>query len=172
MELSLCEENTFNGLYSKNVKPLRNYIYYKCGELDKANDIVQDAFIKLWQNCSSVLFEKSVAYLYTVAKRLMYNLARHNKVVLHFEKNNFYNHTDNSPEYILQEKEFETRLETAISNLPELQRITFLMNRIDKLTYEEIALKQEVSVKAIEKRMNQALTSLKNELKELKYLKI
>ena len=59
-------------------------------------------------------------------------------------------------------KEFRLKLETVISNLPEKQREAFLMNRIDKLTYKEIALRLEVSETAIEKRISKALIKLNN----------
>ncbi|NQY05198.1 MAG: hypothetical protein HRT68_03075 [Flavobacteriaceae bacterium] len=48
--LSLYEESVFGKVNSDNYEPLRNFIYYKTGDLDKAEDIVQDAFIKIWNN--------------------------------------------------------------------------------------------------------------------------
>ena len=58
--------------------------------------------------------------------------------------------------------EFKNELETAINDLPEGQKEVFLMNRIDKLTYKEIAERLGVSQKAVEKRMHKALLKLKN----------
>jgi RNA polymerase sigma-70 factor (ECF subfamily) len=40
------------------------------------------------------------------------------------------------------------------------------MNRIDELTYSEIAVNMEVSVKAIEKQMSKALSMLRKEFGE------
>ena len=68
----------------------------------------------------------------------------------------------------MEEDEFKTRLEAAIGELPETQREVFLMNRIDKMTYNEIAEALGVSVKAIEKRMGKALKTLRSKIKELK----
>ena len=65
----------------------------------------------------------------------------------------------------MQESEFKLRLEQAISELPETQREVFLMNRIDKLTYAEIAERLGVSVKAIEKRMGKALKHMRLKIK-------
>jgi RNA polymerase sigma factor (sigma-70 family) len=61
----------------------------------------------------------------------------------------------------LEEQEFKQQLEKAISDLPEGQREVFLLNRIDKKTYREIAEMLGVSVKAIEKRMHKALKALR-----------
>ncbi|MBX2818016.1 MAG: sigma-70 family RNA polymerase sigma factor, partial [Saprospiraceae bacterium] len=66
-----------------------------------------------------------------------------------------------SPEFLLEEKEFKRLLEDAISALPEGQRAVFLLNRIDKKTYREIAEDLSISAKAVEKRMHKALASLR-----------
>ena len=59
------------------------------------------------------------------------------------------------------------RLENAIAALPDTQRDVFLMNRIEKLTYREIAERLSVSVKAIEKRMSKALKQLSKLTKKI-----
>ena len=62
------------------------------------------------------------------------------------------------------EKEFMEKLESTIDNLPEKQREVFLMNRIEKMKYKEIALHLDISVKAVEKRMHQALVVMRKEI--------
>ena len=59
-------------------------------------------------------------------------------------------------------------MERAIAELPETQREVFLMNRIDKMTYGEIAEALGLSVKAIEKRIGKALRELRSKIIELK----
>jgi len=54
-------------------------------------------------------------------------------------------------------QEFKVRLESVIDNMPEKSRIVFLLNRIEKKTYAEIALQLGIGVKAVEKRMHRAL---------------
>ena len=129
---------------------------------------MHEAFIKLWENCKSVIFEKARAFLYTTANRMFLNQVEHEKVVLNFAKNQ--NQRDNiqSPEYLLEEKEFKTQLEKAISDLPTSQREVFLMNRIDKLTFQEIADIQGVSLSAVHKKMYKAMDRLKESLEYLK----
>ena len=70
------------------------------------------------------------------------------------------------------EKEFKTKLELAIANLPEKNRTVFLLNRIDEKKFKEIAVLLDISVKTVEKRMSDALKQLKNEVEELKVFKI
>ncbi|MCK5463199.1 MAG: RNA polymerase sigma-70 factor, partial [Bacteroidales bacterium] len=52
----------------------------------------------------------------------------------------------------------------ALSALTEKNRTVFLMNRIDRMTYQDIANSLEISVKAVEKRMNKALAFLRETL--------
>ena len=61
---------------------------------------------------------------------------------------------------MLLEEEFLIKLEKTIENLPETQREVFLLNRIEKMKYKDIAEKLGISVKAVEKRMHGALLVL------------
>ncbi len=70
-----------------------------------------------------------------------------------------------TPEDELNFQELKKAYEKALESMPEKQRTVFLMNRVDELKYKEIADQLELSVKAIEKRMSQALEHLKTEMK-------
>lgn len=169
---SVCDEIIYQQVYNKNASTIRNFLYYKCGSLAKAEDIMHEAFIKLWENCGSVILEKSKSFLFTVANRLFLNHVSHQKVVLAFEKNTFSNTNKEDPSFQMEEKEFKHKLESAISSLSEGQREVFLLNRMDKLSYKEIAAMLDISVKAVEKRMHLALIALKKSVDELKIHKI
>ena len=89
------------------------------------------------------------------------NEIKHQKVVQNYQKHNGNDSTNESPEFIMLEKEFMEKLESTIDNLPEKQREVFLMNRIEGLKYREIAERLKISQKAVEKRMSQALLHLR-----------
>ena len=55
----------------------------------------------------------------------------------------------------------------AIASLPEGQREVFLLNRMDQMTYKEIAEFLGVSQKAVEKRMHKALVKLRKTIKNI-----
>lgn len=167
--IGICNELIFSAFFKSNVKTLRNYLYFKFGNEEQANDITQEAFIKLWENCSSVPQEKAKSYLYTVANNTTLNQIAHQKVVLNYAKNNLYSDVTNlSPEFLIEEKQFKKKLEKAISNLTEGQRTAFLLNRIEGKKYKEIAEMLNISVKAVEKRIHGALASLRIEIEQLK----
>ena len=61
-------------------------------------------------------------------------------------------------------KEFDLRLQNALALLDEKKRSVFLMNRIDELTYNQIAENLGITVKAVEKRMEKALAFLRKKM--------
>ena len=163
-EKSVCESKHYERLFETHAETLRNFIYYKCGSEQQAEDIVQEAFIKLWKNCAKVIYDKARSYLYTVANNMFLNEVAHEKVKLKYKQqvgNKFSNET---PEFVLRQKEFQEKLQRTIAKLPEGQREVFLLNRIDKKTYVEIAEMIGLSVKAVEKRMHKALITLRKEI--------
>lgn len=159
-----CNEGTFSGLFKDLSKPIYNFIFFKCGSEAQAHDLVQEAFIKLWQNCQKVPPTKAKSFLYTVSSNMFLNEIAHKKVVLRHAKMQVSNSNIESPEFLLEEKEFSEKVEVAIANLTEGQRTAFLLNRIDGKKYKEIAEILDISVKAVEKRMSQALAILRKEI--------
>lgn len=162
-ESNVCQESVYNGIFKDTSKTIFNYIYYKFGNEEKAHDAVQEAFIKLWENCTKVPPKKAKSFLYTVANNLYLNVLKAEKVRLKYADKSLKT-TNENPEFILEEKQFQEKLDTALESLPENQRATFLMNRIDGLKYTEIAELEGVSIKAIEKRMHLALKSLRKKI--------
>jgi RNA polymerase sigma-70 factor (ECF subfamily) len=160
-----CNEIVFSKFFKDHVKSLRNFLFYKYGNRDQAEDLTQEAFIKLWQNCGSVPLEKAKSYIYTIANNSSLNEIKHQKVVLEYE-NNFSgaDKTNENPEFILEEKQFKIKLLNAIENLNETQRVAFLMHRIDGKKYSEIAVELDISVKAVEKRIHLALVELRKKI--------
>ena len=160
----ICQETTFSGVYQDFNKEIWRFIYYKCGSEAQADDLVQDAFIKLWQNCGKVPIEKARSFLYTIINNAFLNEVAHKKVVLNYAKSHPDRINSESPQYVLEEKEFQIKIQNALANLGEAQRTAFLLNRIEGKKYVEIAELLNISVKAVEKRMSQALASLRKEI--------
>lgn len=167
-ETTLCDENHFRDFYLKQVQSASNFAYYKCGDGEAALDLVQDAFTKIWENCSKIDFNKAKTYLFTSITNLFLNTIKHQKVVLQYAKDAPNLDTNNqSPEYLLEEEEFRQKLTRAIASLSETQREVFLLNRIDGKKYREIADLLGVSQKTVEKRMSAALQILKAQIENI-----
>lgn len=164
-EQNLCNDKIFNGFYQKNSRDLYNFMYYKSGDGDQAMDYVQEAFVKVFENCGKVKLSKAKSYLFTTANNLFLNVVKHEKVKLAYARQQPAEvMTGEDPQFVLQEKEFMGQLEDAISELTEAQREVFLLNRIDGKKYREIAEMLEISEKAVEKRMMGALKKLRARL--------
>ena len=107
---------------------------------------------------------KAKSFLYTITRNAFLNEIAHKKVVLNHVKLQPTRIDSESPEHILQQKEFSEKIQTSIANLTEGQRTAFLLNRIEGKTYAEIATLLDISVKAVEKRMSLALKTLRKEI--------
>ncbi len=70
----------------------------------------------------------------------------------------------NDPQKQLEYEEVHGQYLNALSTMGEKQRDVFLMNRIEEMTYKEIAERLGLSVKAVEKRMSQAIGFLRERL--------
>ncbi len=160
---NVCEEQVFTALFKTNSKTVFNYIYYKFGNEEKANDAVQEAFLKLWENCGKVSPEKAKSFLYTVANNLSLNVIKAEKVRLKHASSSL-EISNESPDYLLEKKQYQEKLDNALNSLPENQRTTFLLNRIDGKKYAEIAEMEGISIKAVEKRIHLALKSLREQI--------
>jgi len=169
---SVCEELTFTSIFKEYAKSLHNFLFYKTGNKDLSEDLTQEAFTKLWQNCASVNINSAKGYVFKTANNLLINNYQHQQVVLKFQTRSqskaSLGISNESPEFLMEEKELKEKLEAAITALPEKQRVVFLMSRIDKKTYKEIASIIGISKQAVEKRMYNALDTLRLISKNIK----
>lgn len=165
---SVCEESVYTHIFKDYSTNLYNFLYYKTGNLSLAKDLTQEAFTRLWKNCQSVLPQNAKGYVFKTANNLLINVHKHQQVVLQFEGIPKSEGHQESPAFLLEEKELKGQLETAIAALPEKQRVVFLMSRIDKQTYKEIAATLGISKQAVEKRMYNALNALRKVISGIK----
>ncbi|WP_372745909.1 RNA polymerase sigma factor [Lutibacter sp.] len=166
---NLCDEKQFDIFYKQQINNVFRFILIKSKDNNEALDIAQEAFIKIWENCNKFDLSKAKSYLFSIASNLFLNVKKHQKVVRNYENNSteLYIETE-TPEDTLRGKEFKTKLEKALNDLTDGQREVFLLNRVEGKKYREIAEMLNISVKAVEKRMSQALVTLRSKIEELK----
>ena len=156
----------FKMVYDLHFDAIRRYLTYRSGDLDLSSDIAQDVFMKVWTKKIEITNGNIKSLLYKMAGEDFISHLRYKKV-----ESNYLNTLDfiiiNQEEddnfYAEKKKEFKK----ALSELQEKQRVVFMMNKMDGLTYSEIAQSLGLSKKAIEKRMSQALSTLKINLQVL-----
>ncbi|MCX2720335.1 RNA polymerase sigma factor [Lentiprolixibacter aurantiacus] len=160
----VCEEHIYSGLYEKLAQGLHDFLYYKYGQNLNPDDKVQEAFIKLWENCKKVSLGKARSFLYTVANNLMLNEIKHQKVVLNYQNQKPRNYTRESPEFLMEQDEYFKRYQEVLSKLSEEQRTAFMLNKVEGKKHEEIAEVLGVTRKVVEYRIYSAFKVLREEL--------
>ena len=164
---NICQDEVFNKVFETHSKDLYQFLYYKYGANNNPHDMVQEAFIKLWNNCQKVVLAKAKSFLFTVANNQMLSELAKKKTALKYAEVKPKKYSHETPEYIMEGKEYETKLETAIAELSEEQRVAFLLNRIEGKKHQEIAEILGISRKAVEKRIYTALYKLRQKVENL-----
>ena len=155
----------FKKLFDDHFDKVRNYVYYRCGDEELATDIAQDTFLKIWEKKSLLdLSSNTKGLLFKIAGDMYVSSYRKQKSALNFKLQFTPGNMPQTPHESLQFRELKSKYELALVKLPEKQRVVFLMNRVENMKYHEIASTFGISVKAVEKRMGQALSFLKTEL--------
>ncbi|MDT0558166.1 sigma-70 family RNA polymerase sigma factor [Ichthyenterobacterium sp. W332] len=165
---SVCEKRIFERIYNKYAKDLHDFLYYKFGAQYSPNDKAQDAFVKLWNNCKKVSVSKAKSFLFTVANNMVLNDIKHQKVVLNYEKRDHKGHTNETPEFLLEQDEFLQRYQRVLSSLTEEQRVAFLLSKAEGKTHAQIAEELGVTKKVVEYRIYSAFKILKDQLEGFK----
>lgn len=160
---------------SKAIEVLfRNYYSYVCNVLypvlkdkDQIEDIAQDVFHDLWKKRSSLQIKTSLsAYLKRAAINKALNHIRGQR--MKFDDNQelpLFKSKEVSSQKKLEANELEELIKKSIDELPERCRIIFSLSRHQKLTYNEIAAKLDISVKTVENQISKALKTLRINLK-------
>lgn len=164
----VCNEEIFQSLFKKYAKDLHDFLYYKFGAECNPKDIVQEAFLKLWDNCKNVQEDKAKSYLFTVANNLTLNVISKQKTILRYENEGHSSNAPETPQFLLEEREYMDQLQDALNSLTEEQRVTFMLNRVEGKKHKEIAELLGVSRKAVEKRIYTALAILKSKVEGIR----
>ena len=161
------DPDSFSDIFSAYYKDLIFFAYTFTHDLSCSEDIVQDTFVKLWEDHEKLNITVSLkSILLKTIQNKCIDWHRHKKIV----NNHSIYIIDNSPlyeydtdNYILR-SELEGRIEKAIANLPEKLKEAFEMSRFEGLKYQEIAAKLNVSIRTVEVRISKALELLRKSL--------
>ncbi|WP_053093766.1 RNA polymerase sigma-70 factor [Rufibacter radiotolerans] len=137
---------------------------------DAAEDLVQEVFCKIWQNRETLEITSSFkAYLVrSVTNQALNYLEKQKRLVLSEDTSAFeVSYSVNTTMQLMEGKEMETRIQTALGTLPPQCRVIFEMSRFEELTYKEIADSLDLSPKTVENQMGKALRILRELLLSL-----
>ncbi|MDL2278644.1 RNA polymerase sigma-70 factor [Parabacteroides sp. OttesenSCG-928-G07] len=157
----------FEELFKLYYSPLSLYAASITGNMDTAEEIIQDLFYILWRDKERLQILYSLkSYLYKSVK---------NKSLQYLEHKNIENkysefilsgkqQAGNSPQDEVEYKELEKIINLTIRRLPDRRQRIFRMHRFEGFKYTEIAEQLSLSVKTVEAEMAKALNSLRKEI--------
>lgn len=156
----------FKILFDTYFDSVRSFLFYRGAEKEQASDLAQDVFLRIWEKQLDIDPKTALRLLYKIANDMFISQYRREDLEMNYRKSLKKDASDISPEEQLQYNELLANYTKALAALPEKQRTVFLMSRMEGLTYQEIAGRLNVSVKAIEKRMSLTLAYLRKALQE------
>ncbi len=160
-------EKSFKILFDRYVEPVTKYSYHLCNNADMARDIAQDVFVKIWEKRETLDPEKSLKFFLFVLARntIISNFRKLNsfkKYKEHFQYTN--SKEDQSLENQIHSNELSSILTQAIDSLPTKRKIVFQLSRNERLTYQEISEKLNISPRTVEVHIALALKNIREYL--------
>lgn len=134
-------------------------------------DIVQEAFIRIWTNRKKLEANTSIrSYLISLVQNLALNELRHRKVKMQYEDMGRETILSLSPDEHMFFSELSDAYETALARLDPEVRETLMLSRHERLKYSEIAQRLNISVRTVESRISKAIKFLQQSLQIYKSL--
>lgn len=145
----------WNNLYAQSMVYLKNSY--------KAQDIVQEVFLSVWKNKSSLLDVESPAnYLFILTRnRIVSELRKKLTVGLEDHADIINRKTAALPDDILADKQLNELIQQAIRQMPPQRRAVFEMSRKEGLKYEEIAALLGISRETVKGHIIKALAFIR-----------
>ncbi len=163
------DETAYEVLFKNYYPRLCHYAFTFLNDKDEAEEVVQSAFMGIWEKRKSLAIQTSVnAYLYRMVRNACLNMIKHTRIKqihAHHELSKGEPRHDHVTQSLIA-TELEQKIYEAINLLPEQCRIVFQLSRFEELKYSEIAVQLEISVKTVENQMGKALKVLRGQLKD------
>jgi len=163
------DEQVFETIFRTYYERLCNYANTILNDMDEAEEMVQSAFLNVWEKHDTLEIHTSVkSYLYRAVHNSCLNRVKHYKV-----RKTYGDSVKNQTELLhddasqdLVGRELDSIVANAIDSLPDQCKLVFKLSRFENLTYAEIAEQLGISVKTVENHMVKALKVLREKLKD------
>lgn len=154
----------FKKVFKQYYNPLCNFAATIVNDHKAAQDVVQDVFTKLWDKRDKIDIQTNEkTYLFQAVKHRAYEVLRKRKTESKILPSEFEESFDDSNTIDQQAKEYMLKdiLFKSIRQLPPKCQEIFVMNKVNGLTYNEIAEDLEISVKTVENHIGKAFRKLR-----------
>jgi len=156
------DKSSFKNLFELHYSPLCNFAYRITDDIDQAEDIVQDIFVKVWNDPDLLDGNKNInSYLYSMVRNRALEVIRRENISqkinqqLEYIQNNAA--TTNVEEDEIEKLLLVEQIYVSIRQLPPKCSEVFTLSKVNGLTYVQIAEKMNISVKTVENHMGKAL---------------
>lgn len=174
LQINQGNKQSFELIFKTYYAPLTLFARSYIADQDECEEIVQDFFLKLWENRNRITITTSVkSYFFSSIRNRCLNYIKHQKI-----KQEYQSEIMNSPfdeqqsvNYFM-EIDLIDKINNGIEALPPRRKEIFLLSREHGLKYREIADRLGISIKTVETQMGQALKDLRENLKDFKHLLI
>ncbi|MEN3043770.1 MAG: RNA polymerase sigma factor [Candidatus Hydrothermales bacterium] len=158
------KEKKFNEIYVKMKEKLIRYVKSIVNDREISEDIVDETFVKFYENMENV--NNTKAFLYKVAKNKSIDYLRKRKkekeVPLDEENHSMYINIDPIKMYIIK-----SRLEEEIENMPQNLKDAFILRDVHLYSYEEISKILKIPIGTVKSRISRARLYLREKLKNV-----
>ena len=175
------DAGAFDTLFRKHMARIVNYAYRFVRNRDIAEELAQEVFLKVYKNSGGYKAQaKFTTWLYTIATNICLNEVRkpqfqaiHQPLFLAQEGNGGEEEirieagTTEGPDVLMERRALEAVIKDALEQIPEKQRIAFILNKYQELSYAEVAGVLEISEKAVKSLIHRAKEALADRLKPL-----
>lgn len=158
------DHSAFKTFFNRHHKPLYHFLLKRGLSEQAAEDIIQQAFVIIWEKRKEVDETKSLrAYLFRIAYTRMLNHFRDHKKFS--DRTEFERPVSQTPEATLEQKELKQHIDTAILEMPEKRQTAFRLCYLQGFSYKEAAATMGVTEKTVENHMGLAFKDLRAALK-------
>lgn len=167
----------FEVLLARHRRPLFNFLLRSVRDPDRAEDLLQDVFMRIIQNAAEFQGQaKFTTWMYTIARNLCVDHARKMSHRRHASLDasppgqeaaplsERIANSDPAPDRLAVSPVLREHIAAAVEALPEEQREVFLMRQLQGLGFADIATVVGVSENTIKSRMRYALERLQEAL--------
>ena len=164
------DTRAFELVFNEYFGMMKAYAMRFMDEIEEAEEVVQDVFVKFWEKCESLAPDSSIkSYLYRSVHNTCLNHLKHQKVKDAYRQYviGFMEESHETP-YAPEKPNVEERIIEEINSLPPRCSEIFKLSRFEGLKYQEIADHLEISIKTVEVQMGKALKVLREKLQDLK----
>lgn len=167
------DEQALKFIYDKYSPQVFNFSFLLLKDTGWSEDVVQEVFIKLWNNRSKLdPTGRLLPYLSVLTKRASLNKLRDIKSFSpSFDHlwNNISSLSDCSHEKIIA-RELSDYLDRMLNQLPERQRVVLKLSRFEGFTHQQIAEELKISPNTVKNHMIQALKTIRSQSLDIDYL--